>query len=281
MAASQEEQDQHVGQRQSQQDPSREARRVAGRQQSASVPSEGEYGGRPARFGRRGSERLERLDVLGEFTVHTKKPKPKFNKRRDQGSRPDGSASATSSRTMARSKHRSPNSRRAVVAKSSLTDSPPNASANSEEYDCLRLIDEEDEGEEVEVYEDEGYEEDEEYEEDYSAEFNDPEHLSEDLADVFGPKLTPKEFAGALKVESTKDTPALTRHRAQYMLETLGGDYMRHSHVSFASPEQNDAVTQAQLVLSKIKTIDLNQKQTLLGIVQSSVRKRSKALRRV
>jgi hypothetical protein len=290
LAASQEEQEnaiaarRHAGQRQPQQDLPHEARGVPGRPQSFSEPSEGENGGRPTRLGRRRqSEHPERLDVLGEFTVHTKKPKPKFNKRRDQGSRPNGSASAASPGTMARAKHRSPNSRPAVVAKSPLTNARLDASAKSEEYDCLLL---DDEGGEVEDYEEgEGYE-DEEYEEDeFSAEFNDPEHLSEDLGDVFGPKMTLKELAGALEVQSTEGTPTLTRHRTQYMLETLGGDYERYSlgpaHVGLGSPEQNNAVKQAQQVLSKIKAIDLNQKQTLLRIVHSSTRTRSKALRRV
>ena len=284
MAASQE--DRQHEQRQPQQGPPWDARGVTGRSQSVSEPFEGEYGGRPTRFGRRHrSERLERLDVLGEFTVDTKKPKPKFNKRRDQGS-----ASAPS-RTMARAKYRSQNSRSAVAAQSSLTDSLLD---DTEDYDCL-LPDNEDEGDEVEAYEEvEDYDEDEEYEEDeedFSAEFNDPEYLSEDLADVFGPKLT-TEIAGAIKIRSMRGTSALMRRtsalmrrRKHYTFETLCGDYMRHlpdpADVSLASPERNDAVTQVRLVLSKLKTIDLAQKQTLSGIVHSSIRKRSKALRRV
>lgn len=301
----------HPGQ--GQRDPLTDRRRVTYERQRVSngaPPPEGEYGDRPTRPKRRQMEHLERLDVLGEFTVHVKQPRAKFNRRRDPSSRPSGSAHAASPGTTARVRHRSPNAQPTRAAKPPIT-SPVNANAKSEDEDSFFLLNAEDEQDEAEGYEeDEVYEEDEEYEEDeaydenedydeenedydeededeeYRAELNDPEHLPADLADVFGPKWTPMELVDALKVQSDDwSAPALTRHRTQYIIETLGGDYMRYSpgaaSVSLTHPEKTDAVTQAQLVLSKIKMIDLNQRQTLLGIVDSATGKQSKALKRV
>jgi hypothetical protein len=210
------------------------------------------------RPGIQGTDLPPRLDALEDFMDLVNTADAKF---RDSGDRNSGRGrpAFNASRTMrARVKPRSLNSQPTEVEK-------PRSIAQSSDANDGTDGDPEDIN--ISMIERGG-------EDAYGPEISAPEGPSVDLTDVFRLKQTTLELAPTPALRSADSSaPALTKNQTQEILETLGGDYARHSPQSaliyLNRGAKKDAVKQALLVLSKNKAVDLNQRENLLGIVKA------------
>ncbi|KAF8640892.1 hypothetical protein AX17_000540 [Amanita inopinata Kibby_2008] len=201
--------------------------------------------------------RFEGLDALGQFTVNTSA----FRQRRDQ--RPRRTDATASSR-----RHPTRTPTRRVVANSVTVSRPSTAAVSRGTKRATKRAEKGDV--KFDAIENGG-------EEPTSAAFTGPEILSANLTNVFGSSLSKPGLEPVRHLNKRSPIPNMpfpVKDRTRYIVETFGGDYSRYTppvtRDYFTRPNQLGAVKQAQLALYKNKAVDLQQRKTLLNIIQTS-----------